>query len=171
VSKIKNWYAINTKPRNENLVCKLLNTNSLEVYLPMLEVSKKRRRKSKEKKEPLFPGYIFVRIDLDKPGWEKIKYTPGVRTIVSYGSRPVTVPEAIIEEIMEQLGHNAFAQKNSIPFKTGDKVQFTSGPFEGLEGIFTGTISGKERVKVLLELLRQPVKVEAEISNLEKATG
>ncbi len=150
---------------------KLLDSNSTEVYLPMLEVSRKRKRTSKNRKEPLFPGYIFIRIKLVQPGWEKIKYTPGVRTIVSYGSKPVSVPETIIEEIMKRLGHNAFAPKEIIPFAAGDKVQFTSGPFEGLEGIFTGTISGKERVKVLLELLRQPVKVEAEISNLEKATG
>jgi transcriptional antiterminator RfaH len=129
------------------------------------------KRSSNKKQEPLFPGYVFARINFEHPGWEKIKYTPGVRMIVGHGSEPVAVPETIIEEIQRRLGHNAFMPKTVIPFKVGDKVQFTSGPFEGLEGVFTGTVSGKERVKILLELLRQPIKVETGIGNLEKAAG
>jgi len=138
----------------------------------MIAVQNKRRKnKARNEEEPLFPGYIFVRIDLAQPGWVEIKYTPGVRRIVSYDTEPVPVPEPVLEGIKVKLGGNKFVQKSIIPFRAGDRVQFIAGPFEGLEGIFTGAISGKERVKVLMEVLRQSVKVEAEIINLEKAAG
>ncbi len=163
---------INTKPRNENLVCRFLESESFRVFLPTITARNlRRRRRSSSNKQPLFPGYIFTRIDLDQPGWARINYTPGVRKIVSYGSQPVAVPEPILDEIKARLRGNRPIKKSMISFKAGDKVKFLGGPFEGLEGIFTGTVSGKERVKVLMELLRQSVQVEAEISCLEKVSA
>lgn len=159
MSKITKWYVINTKPKYENLVHKILELKSLKVFLPTIVG---------RNIQPLFPGYIFVQVDLDQPEHAVIKYTPGVKKIVSYGTRPIPVSETILEEIKARLNKSNFVQKNLIPFKTGDKVQFTSGPFEGFEGIFTGSVSGKQRVKILIELLKQSFRVETEISYLRK---
>jgi transcription antitermination factor NusG len=54
--------------------------------------------------------------------------------------------------------------------KPGDKVWIHSGVFSGYEAIFDAGIPGKERVRVLLQLLGDPrrVPVELDVSHIRK---
>ena len=148
------WFVINTNPRCEDLVCQLLIKESFEVFLPKVQKRSSKREASSSKKalEPLSPGYLFVRLNLNAPGWAKIKYLQGVRKVLSFGDSPVPVSEEIISSIKQKIKSGGYAKK-SLSLKAGDKVRFAKGPFEGLEGIFTGEVSGKERVKVLLKAI------------------
>ena len=145
---------INTNPRCEDLVYQLLTKESFEVFLPKIPKRSSKRAKSASKRalEPLFPGYIFVKLDLIAYGWVKIKYLQGVRKLLCFGGSPVPVSEEIIVSIEQKIKTGGYPKK-SLLLKAGDKVRFAKGPFEGLEGIFTGEVSGKERVKVLLEAI------------------
>lgn len=150
------WFAVNTNPKCEGLVHDLLRREDFEVFLPKI-INRKRAV------EVLFPGYLFVRLDLDSPAWVKIKYLHGVRKILSFGNMPLPMPEAIIAAIKNRdYTHKAVA------WRPGDKVAFTKGPFAGLEGKFTGEVSGKERVKVLLTAVQQAITVEVEATELSK---
>ncbi len=165
------WYVINTNPRCEDLVYQVLTKESLEVFLPKIPKRSSKRAKSASKRalEPLFPGYIFVKLDLIAYGWVKIKYLQGVRKLLCFGGSPVPVSEEIIVSIEQKIKTGGYPKK-SLSLKVGDKVRFTKGPFEGLGGIFTGEVSGKERVKILLKTIWSwPVKVEANSSELRKA--
>jgi len=135
---------------------------SFEAFLP--KIPKKSRKRVEE---PLFPGYLFVRLNLGLSNWVKIKYFPGVRKILSFGNNPTPVPEAIIATIKQKIKSNDYSYK-VLPFKKGDRVRFAKGPLEGLEGIFTGEVSGKDRVKILLEAVRWASIVEVETSELTK---
>jgi transcriptional antiterminator RfaH len=154
------WYVINTNPRCEDLVYYVLKRESFEVFLPKID------KKFKKEKEPLFPGYLFVRFNPRLSNWVKIKYLQGVRKILGYGNTPTPVPETIIKAVIERVSRGCFFEK--LPFKAGDRVRFMRGPFAGLEGKFTGELSGKERVKVLLEAINWAFKVEVEASELSK---
>lgn len=159
------WYAINTNPRCEDLVYRTLTNASFEVFLPKINTKKH----LKEVKEPLFPGYLFVRLNTELSNWVKIKYTPGVRKILSYGDTPTPVPEEIIITISEKIKGYAYSHK-VLPFIKGDRVKFTKGPFEGLEGMFTGEVSGKDRVRILLEAIYWSSTVEIEATELTKVS-
>jgi len=141
------WYVINTNPRCEEIVYHILSNEAFEVFLPKIP-----KRSNKKTSEPLFPGYLFAKLNLDSYDWVKIKYLQGVRKILSFGNVPVSISEEIIASIRQRAKSDGY-QEEIISFKCGDKVRFTGGPFEGLEGIFTGEVSGKERVKVLLKAI------------------
>jgi len=159
-----NWYVINTNPKCEDLVQRILSNESLEVFLPKIP-----RKSSKKVHEPLFPGYLFARLNINSHDWLKVKYLQGVRKILSFGSNPAPISEEIIANIKSKVTNDDFG-KESLSFRTGDKVRFTKGPFEGLEGIFTGEISGKERVRVLLKAICSwAFTVEAKAVELSKA--
>ena len=159
-----NWYVINTNPKCEDLVQRILSNESLEVFLPKIP-----RKSSKKVHEPLFPGYLFARLNINSHDWLKVKYLQGVRKILSFGSNPVPLSEEIVANIKYKITDGNF-EKELLSFKTGDKVRFTKGPFEGLEGIFTGEISGKERVRVLLKAICSwAFTVEAKAVELSKA--
>ena len=141
------WYAINTNPRCEDLVYSILRNESFEAFLP-----KTLGKSSEGKEEPLFPGYLFVRLNLNHSDWVKVKYLHGVRRILGAGNTPVPVSEEIITTIKRRI-NDISCSRDVLTFKAGDRVRFGKGPFNGLEGIFTGEVSGKERVKVLLEAI------------------
>ena len=155
------WYAVNTNPRCEDLVSSLLDRNSFKVFLPKIKNSRNKGI------EPLFPGYLFVRLDTRLSNWVKIKYLHGVRKIVGFGHTPVPVPAAVIGAIERGLNNQDYAKK-TLALKLGDKVSFARGPFAGLEGKFTGEVSGKERVRVLLDAITRPFSVEVEAAALSK---
>src|SRR3972149_3267017 len=155
----RKWYAINTNPRSEDMVQSILGTN-FEVFLPKMQVNK--RRKKRRTIEPLFPGYLFVKLDLNASLWSKIKFTHGVRKILSFGKEPISVPNEVIE-IIRSKSAKLVASKHKAPFKQGATVRFTNGPFRGLEGVFTGETAGKDRVKILLQTLYRIAPVEVSL--------
>ena len=147
IDNSKKWYVISTNPRCEDIVYRILKSESYEAFLPKIP-----KRKDKEAMEPLFPGYLFVRLNLSSSDWVKIKYLQGVRKILSFGDNPIPVSEGVIAGIMQRIDDND-CMIWQLSLKAGDKVRFTKGSFEGLEGIFKGEVSGKERVKVLLNAI------------------
>src|SRR3989304_761823 len=160
----RKWYAINTNPRSEDMVQSILGTN-FEVFLPKIQVNK--RRKKRRTIEPLFPGYLFVKLDLNASLWSKIKFTHGVRKILSFGKEPIPVPNKVMG-IIRSKSAQMNSSKQETPFKQGDTVRFTDGPFRGLEGIFTGETAGKDRVKILLQTLYRIAPVEVSLNTLAK---
>ena len=56
------WYAVRTKSRHEKVVCKQLEADSLESYLPSVQQSRQWSDRTKVIDSPLFPGYVFVRV-------------------------------------------------------------------------------------------------------------
>ena len=98
---MKLWYALHTKPNSEYQVATALRQQELETYLPEIEAPKSRRQR---KTRPFFPCYLFVMIDFEQTGLSQVRWTPGLRRIVTIDNQPVPVPEAVIDLIRRQLG-------------------------------------------------------------------
>jgi transcription antitermination factor NusG len=74
------------------------------------------------------------------------------------GDRPAQLSEDIVSQIRKRE-HNGIVKLPSRQFRKGQKVQITRGSFKGYIGLYEG-ISGKDRQRILLELLGQTVPVE-----------
>jgi transcription antitermination factor NusG len=97
---------------------------------------------------------MFVKADLRKVGVSTFQYMPYTMGLVSFGSEPAVVSETIIQDLqkhMDKIQHEGI--KPASRFRKGDKVRIKDGPFEGYLAIFNHTISGEDRVLVLLEML------------------
>jgi transcription antitermination factor NusG len=112
---------------------------------------------NKEVELPLFPGYLFCRLDpRDRllPIWT----TPGVIGIVGPGKIPLPVAKEEIEAVRSILGSGLTAQP--WPFLgLGTRVYIEYGPLRGLEGVITST-DKVHRLVVSVELLQRSVAVE-----------
>lgn len=62
------WYLIHTKPRQEALALTNLSRQGFECYMPMLRLQKIRQRKTAMVAEPMFPRYLFIRLDTSGSG-------------------------------------------------------------------------------------------------------
>ena len=60
---MKQWYAVQTKPRQETVAEENLERQSFDTYLPKVLVRKRRRDKWLKVVEPLFPRYLFIRVN------------------------------------------------------------------------------------------------------------
>lgn len=163
------WYVVHTKPRGETLAEVNLQRQAFETYLPWYKRVAKHRGTWKEIVEPLFPRYLFLRIDPTQQTVAPIRSTLGVTTLVTFGHRLMPVPDAVIDTLRE----NADAQTGAIAapkhdLRKGQAVAITAGPFEGLEGIFDAS-SGEERVAILLNVLGKATRVVMARSNVAPA--
>jgi len=119
-------------------------------------------------KRKLFPGYIFVQMDLgdnpDEPNeaWEVVRYTPGVTGFVGTATRAVPLTMEEEARMLGNLGLTGSKEKPKIKitFSVGDMVQVTSGPFSDFTGVVSDLDSDKGKVKVLVSIFGRETPVE-----------
>ena len=147
------WYVMHSKPKKEALLCERLRIQGIEVYLPSIRVKPVNPRARKE--QPFFPGYLFVHVDLEKISTSEFRWIPGSIGLVCYGGEPAYVGDSLIREIKKQIEEITDLDNNYVDrFRPGDSVVINDGPFATYKGMFDCRLSGSDRVRVLLELLR-----------------
>ena len=160
----KQWFAVYVRVRFEKKVLNHLVAKRIEAFLPTFRESKTWRNHRRVITEfPLFPGYIFAKIDLSDS--LKILSTPGVVYFV--GTRDVPTP---MEE-SEILGLQAAVRSgNAVPhpfLRTGERVEITSGPLAGTIGILV-QMRNSFRVVISIELIKRSVSVEVDRGSIAR---
>ena len=95
----------------------------------------------------------------------KVHWTPGVRRVVSAAGQPVPVPDEVVAHIRHRLA-TMVEEQPTAPFRHGEIVHVTNGPFEGLNAMFDRALSPQGRVRVLLELMGRLVAAELDLEDL-----
>jgi transcriptional antiterminator RfaH len=138
----------------------------VECFLPLLQEQRTIRRKVRTVIAPLFPGYLFVRINLSEH-YRAVSYARGVRKIVKFGATPVEVDIAMIDAIKGRMASSqAYILEKPKELSSGQLVQIKDGPFVGLEAVFMREMSGHQRAVVLLRTLALQARVVLEINQL-----
>jgi transcription antitermination factor NusG len=155
-NKVKNWFALYTKPRHEFKALEQIRALSVEVYLPTIIVKKKWSDRKKKIEEPLFRGYLFIYAGEA----ERIisMQQPAIIRTVSFNGKPSIIPEWQIENLKKVL-----AEKPEVfitdKIELGVKVRITDGPFSDVIGIVTEYKPGEKHLAVSIDLLRRSVLV------------
>ncbi len=158
------WYAIHSKPRQEERALENLQRQGFEAWLPLLTVEKVLRSKLVQVVEPMFSRYLFIRLDTEQTNWSPIRSTLGVSKLVSFGNRPAVVADELIEAL-QQMPEQA-PQRLIQP---GQQVKIVAAPLRGLEGIYQQA-DGELRAMVLIELLNKQHRIVTEMQDLRPAT-
>jgi transcriptional antiterminator RfaH len=151
------WYTLQAKPKREEQVEKKLRDLNLEVFLPWIRMRRRIGTRYRWVLEPLFPGYLFSRLDLVLVG-KAARYCPGVKDFVRFGSQIPEIAESVVDELMERCPEGV-AQIGPPPLQKGQSVVIREGPLSGLEAVFDHQLGGKERISVLLEFLGRQTRL------------
>jgi len=148
---ILNWYVVQTQPHQENLSEASLQRLGIETFLPRIKQRRIVRRVIRTSVAPLFPGYLFARFNL-AVNYRGVTYARGVRKILSFGSVPTIVDDAIVASIKSRIQVDGTG--GQIPsFTPGQTVRIQGGAFQGIEVVFERELSDRQRAMVLLQAL------------------
>jgi transcription antitermination factor NusG len=159
----RNWYAVFTVPQNEKSVVKHLDLREVESFLPTYETVRVWKNRQRMKIVlPLFPSYLFVRINSSERA--KVLQSPGVLHIVGNGKEHVPLPEPEIEFLRTGLRSQRIEPFRE--FFVGEKVRIKSGIMQGVCGTLVRKAGGF-RFVLTLELINQHVAAEVNAEDLE----
>jgi transcriptional antiterminator RfaH len=146
-----------------------LGRQGFDVYVPRYLKQRRHARRIEKVAAPLFPGYLFVAIELATQRWLSIDSTIGVARLVRHGDRPAPVPRPVIDALMSRHDFDGFVRLERRPrFAPGDKIRVVGGAFCDCLGLYEG-MSARERVTILLELLGRKVLVVLDSESVEAA--
>lgn len=154
----RQWFALRVKSNCEKIVANGVRQKGIEEFLPLYKLRQRWSDRSKWVELPLFPGYVFCRID---PRFRLPVLTiPGALQFIGIGKVPVAVEDSEIAAIQKAVGAG-LPTAPSAYLNAGQLVRFDDGPLAGLEGILIE--SRKQcRVVVSVTLLKRSVAVEIE---------
>ncbi len=161
------WFVAQLRPQGLERARSHLERQGIKVFNPeMLAVSKKSGILRRSRK-PLFPGYIFVNFDPTIPGWSAINSTRGVaRLILSDPRRPRPLPSALIAGLKARCDTTDMLAP-SIDLDVGDRIRVLAGPLADLVTTID-TLSGPERIGVLIDIMGRKVKTSLPRNQVEK---
>jgi len=156
------WYAAYTCSRHEKRVAEQLQERGIEHFLPLYRSVRRWKDRKKELELVLFPGYVFIRLDLSDR--LRVLQLPGVVRFVSFNGQPATLPKDDIEGLRNGLSHNLVAEYH--PFlQVGRRVQVISGPLSGAQGILVRR-RNDSRLVISIEAIMRSVAVEIDATDV-----
>jgi transcription elongation factor/antiterminator RfaH len=151
------WFLVHTQPKSERKAELHLGAQGFRTYLPQIDKTVRHARKLNTVRAPLFPGYLFIILDLGRDRWLSVRSTIGVsRLFTTQDGRPVPVPVGIVESLIERS--EGSVTRLDIDLAKGQQVRILTGPFAELVGTLE-RLDGRGRVQVLLELMGTAVPV------------
>ena len=96
---MRQWYVVHCRVNSEQRAETNLERQNYEVWLPMYHKTRRHARRVESVLRPLFPRYLFVRLDLSSQTWRPILSTYGVHTMVSGADGPLAIGGDIIEAL------------------------------------------------------------------------
>jgi transcriptional antiterminator RfaH len=143
------WSVAQTESSRERTAQRWLAQVGFETYLPVIN--------GKTRPNPLFPGYLFVRIGTT--GWMRVENTIGIVGLLRSGDAPARITDQAIEEIKARERGGIVSLPERPRWQAGDRVLIGGGTFLGQIGLFDG-MGARERVFVLLNLFGRQTRIQ-----------
>jgi transcription antitermination factor NusG len=159
----RKWYAVFTLPQNEKSVVKHLEVREVESFLPTYESVKVWKNRQRVRTVlPLFPTYLFVRIDCRQR--TRVLESPGVVHIVGTSRESLPVPDAAIELL--RSGIQGRHMEPCRELVVGTRVRIRRGSMEGVQGVLVRRGNGL-RFVLALEMINQYAAIKVGAEDLE----
>jgi transcription antitermination factor NusG len=160
------WFAVQTRSRHEMKVKSQLGGKRIDAFLPMLKEVHRWSDRRKVVEQPLFPGYVFVRMaERRVEARVSVLKTAGVVRFVGIQGSGIPIPDQQIEAVQTLITSEvSFAP---FPFlRVGQKVRIRGGCLDGIEGILTAQNADRS-VVVSVDLIQRSLAIRVSGFDLE----
>ena len=163
---MEEWYVAKTRPAKERYVeASFTKGWGVEVFSPVI----RRPGGTGKRWEPLFPTYLFCRVDPQSANWADMRWTPGLCYFLGAGEAPVAVSSDMIAHLRQRvtLWNEGGHVRGFVP---GERAVITSGPLLGLETVFQRYAPARQRCHVLLQFVGRLTRVELPVGMLRSTS-
>ncbi len=151
------WFALATRSRHEKTIFSVLETKGIEAFLPLISQLHRWSDRKKLVRVPLFPGYLFVRLNGTADLRLQALETRGIVGFVGSGGKGLPIPDKQIQDIQTVLASKAPCAL--FPFlRAGQRVRIRGGCLDGIEGILVARNEDRSLV-ISVEPILQSVAI------------
>lgn len=173
----KAWYAVHTIAGHENKVRDVLTRRAkvegfweedlFEILIPIEQELTTRSGKRVLVDRKVFPGYIWILMNLTDDTYKLVKSTSGVTGFVQSGNRPVPMEDYEVRRILSNL--ESSKEQPKVAFGKADIIRVVEGPFSDYTGKIEEVNAEREKLKVLINIFGRETPVELDFTQVEKA--
>lgn len=173
---VHKWYVIHTyssfeKVVKENLEQRLkslnLSARVSEILIPTEDVMEVKGGKKQVFTKRSFPGYVFVKMEIDDEVWYAIRNTPKVSGFVG-GAKPSPLLDSEVDAIVRQMKETSERPQPKVLFEPGESVRIIDGPFSNFTGVVDNIYPEQGKLKVMVTIFGRSTPVELEYGQVEK---
>jgi len=173
----KKWYVLKVTSNREksirdNLIRRIKREGFEqyfgEIKIPTEKVAETKNGKKKVTEKKLYPGYLFIEMELNEETWFLIRETSGVGDFTGSEGKPIPMQAHEIEKMLgKEAGQTTEPVRVKIALNPGDTVKIKEGPFESFEGTVDAIDEGSGKIKVLIEIFGRSTECELEYWQVE----
>ena len=144
------------------------------ILVPTERVRSMKDGKRRDTDRKLYPGYVFIELELDKNGtipektWFMIKETDGVGDFIGSNGKPTPMSPKDQGKMLEEAERPDDAPSLKTEYKKGDRIKVTNGAFINFEGDVDEIITDKGMVRIITTIFGRPTPLELEYWQIEK---
>ncbi len=171
------WYVIHTQTGAEErakaglesrMATTALKQYIEEIVVPTEQVSEVRGGKKRISTRKFFPGYIILKMEMNKESWYLVKTTPGITGFIGPGKRPQPLTENEVNNILKRTVETESKPSPKIVFDIGEAVRIAQGPFANFNGSVMEVYPDRGKLKVSVSIFGRATLVELEYWQVEK---
>jgi len=172
----KNWYAVHTYSGHEQKAKKYLESAIVstgleerfgQILIPTEQVTEMKQGKRSTSTKKFLPSYILVEMELDQVTQNLVVSSPSITNFVGAGGKPQALKQIEVDRIMGQVDRSRTAEPTEVPYKAGDSVKVTDGPFADFSGFVSEVNMERKKVKVMVSIFGRPTPVELDFLQIE----
>ncbi len=171
--------ASNKEDQVQQKLSRKVKIEGLEEHVGRILVPTERVRSMKggvrrESDRKLYPGYVFIELQLDKDGripdkvWFVIKETQGVGDFIGSNGKPTPMTPKDQSKMLEEAEKIDEPSSLKTEYKKGDKIKVNNGAFQNFEGEVDEIIPDKGMVRIITTIFGRPTPLELEYWQIEK---
>ena len=144
------------------------------IVVPSERVRTKKEGKIRDSDRKLYPGYVFIELELDSNGmipekvWFMIKETEGVGDFIGSNGKPTPMAPKDQAKMLEEAERPDEEVALKTEYKKGDKIKVTNGAFINFEGNVDEIMPDKGMVRIVTTIFGRPTPLELEYWQIEK---
>jgi len=171
-----NWYTLRVisgkeDKIKENILFELdyqeLSSEVEDIMVPSENIVEMKEGKKRVKRKVFFPGYILINMSKSKEAKYLIENTDGVINFVGANGDPQVLKEDEITRIIGEVEGREGREVVIAPYKVGDSVKVTDGPFADFSGFVNEVNNEKQKVKVSVSIFGRPTPIELNFLQVE----
>ena len=177
MSSLAKWYVVQVYTGFESRVDQVIKEESEKrglldkiekIYIPTEKVLEIKNGTKVEKVKNYFPGYLFIKMQMDNNLLYVIRNINKVSGFIGMNGDPTPISEEEIQKIINKTKEASENPRNAIKFEVGNQVRVSDGPFASFSGTIEEIDEDKQKVKVSVMIFGRATPVNLEFDQIER---